>query len=330
METKQLKKILVFRTEHIGDYVLTIPPLKSLRRQFPNAEITVVIGSWNKELAEATPYVDKTIIFDNPLAKRHLSPTDIFNSFTFKLNGLISLIKDIRKEKYGLLIVFSNRKFNKVFIPFIKADKKIYDFKFDDNKNDKERYAELLKKIPVKKIYTSADLKYSYEDKRLIEKIFSKYKGKKKIIINAITPLEEKNWSFEKWGALINLLLEKDKNLIFFLTGSQNQKEGLDKIIKKVKSKKNVVNLAGKTSLAQQALLTKKSDLFLGCDSGPKQLAEQLTNTPTISLFGPTNEKMWGPSRKIDKIIKKDTMNQISVEEVFPVVQKSLNLKDKK
>jgi len=318
---KNIKKILILRTEHIGDYVLTIPSIKSIKKQFPKSEITTIIGPWNKELAEATPYIDKIIIFDNPLAKRHLNLKDIFIAFTFKLTKLIGLIKKLREEEYNLLIVFSNRQFNKVFIPLIKARKKIYDFEFDKDKNDKKRYIELLKKAGIKKIYHSADLEYSKKDEKVVKKILGKG-GEKNIVINAITPLKEKNWSLEKWALLINLLLKKNKKLTFFLTGSPNQKEEIDNIIIKIKNKKNVFNLAGKISLVQTALLIKNADLFVGSDSGPKQLAEQLTDTPTISLFGPTNEKIWGPSRKIDKIIKGETMDDISVEEVLKEIIK--------
>lgn len=54
-----LRKILVVRLDEIGDMVLTTPFLRELRRNYPKAEITLVVKPAVYNLVELCPYIDK-------------------------------------------------------------------------------------------------------------------------------------------------------------------------------------------------------------------------------------------------------------------------------
>jgi ADP-heptose:LPS heptosyltransferase len=315
-----VKKILVLRTEHVGDYIISIPLLKSIRVEYPKAKITLVVGPWNKQLAEATPYVDRIEVFDNPLVKRHISKLGIIKAMALETTKILKELIHLRQSRYNLLVIFSNRKLNKIFIPFVRADKKVYSWKLNICKNEKIRMAELLQNAGVKQIYSYAKINYSSKDRNVVSNILKNFKDNKKIVIHAITPLEEKNWGIENWASLISEMNKNHKNLEFFLIGSDEQEKVLEDLKKKVNSP-NVTNLGGKINLIQTSLLIGKCSLFIGGDSGPMHLAEELTNTPIVALFGPTNEKVWGPCRKIDKIIKKEKTKDITAEEVLEVIK---------
>ena len=47
------KRILLLRLERIGDLVMALPAVADLRDAAPDAEIDLVVGSWNEELARA-------------------------------------------------------------------------------------------------------------------------------------------------------------------------------------------------------------------------------------------------------------------------------------
>lgn len=55
-----------------------------------------------------------------------------------------------------------------------------------------------------------------------------------------------------------------------------------------------VINLAGSTDLAEMIGLIRQCDLFVSCDTGPAHIA-QACRVPTVVLFGPSNEKEFGP-----------------------------------
>ena len=52
LNKKKIKKFLILRSDGLGDFIMSLPALHSLRSEFPNASITIFTGSWQAELAE--------------------------------------------------------------------------------------------------------------------------------------------------------------------------------------------------------------------------------------------------------------------------------------
>jgi ADP-heptose:LPS heptosyltransferase len=52
------------RLERIGDLLMALPGISAVRRFAPNAEIDLVVGSWNADLARAIPAVTRVIPLD--------------------------------------------------------------------------------------------------------------------------------------------------------------------------------------------------------------------------------------------------------------------------
>ena len=61
---KELHRILVIRTDRIGDVVLTTPVFKALRKAYPNAFISVLVSPLTQDLVKGNPYVDEVMIDD--------------------------------------------------------------------------------------------------------------------------------------------------------------------------------------------------------------------------------------------------------------------------
>jgi len=56
--------ILIVKLDEIGDFVLVTPFLRELRRQAPQARITLVVKPAVLNLAETCPYVDRVLVYD--------------------------------------------------------------------------------------------------------------------------------------------------------------------------------------------------------------------------------------------------------------------------
>ena len=80
-------KFLIIRFSSIGDIVLTSPVARCLKTQFPEAEIHYLTKKRNADLLQASPYIDKTHMFDNSLTET---------------------IQELRKEKYDYIIDLHN------------------------------------------------------------------------------------------------------------------------------------------------------------------------------------------------------------------------------
>ncbi|MBI2505355.1 MAG: glycosyltransferase family 9 protein [Candidatus Latescibacteria bacterium] len=83
----------------------------------------------------------------------------------------------------------------------------------------------------------------------------------------------------------------------------------------------------GPPGLLELAGLLESATLFVGNDSGPGHLAAAL-GTPTLSLFGPTDPRIWKPLHPRARIIQAGRLESISVEEVFGCVVEMLGSGD--
>ena len=141
-----------------------------------------------------------------------------------------------------------------------------------------------------------------------------------------------------KYVDLIERITQKN-DISIIITGAPNERERSEEIARLCSSK--VFNLTGKTPLNLLPALYKKCALFLGVDSAGVHIAAAV-GTATVSLYGPSSPETWAPKGERDMVIRKDfpcvpcretgcqgsmksrCMDELTVEEVLPVVEKSL------
>jgi len=108
MKNDQITKILIFRTDRIGDLVNTSPILKSLKNYYNKSEIHLVCSKYNSAVALNYDFIDKVLIYD-------------INS------NLLTKIKFFLKTiniKYTICVPIDGKKISKLVTLFIKAKQK--------------------------------------------------------------------------------------------------------------------------------------------------------------------------------------------------------------
>ncbi|HKK19045.1 MAG TPA: glycosyltransferase family 9 protein, partial [Opitutales bacterium] len=103
----------------------------------------------------------------------------------------------------------------------------------------------------------------------------------------------EKRWPVERWRALVKGLLETDRVHEIVLYGTAADRAITDQVCEGFSSER-LVNLAGKTDLAQFCDELSACQLVCCNDTGGMHLANML-GTPVVAVFGPTNPVRTGP-----------------------------------
>lgn len=106
-----------------------------------------------------------------------------------------------------------------------------------------------------------------------------------------------KGWPEERF---VEVMASTAKEGIRFVLVGQHMPRLADAI--NVDLKGRVMNLAGKTNLEELMALISGLDFFLAVDSGPAHLAQSY-GIPTVVLFGPSNEKEFGPRSAIHRML---------------------------
>lgn len=104
-----LRSILIFRNGSIGNTLMAVPAIKSIRRSFPDARIHVVVDPIGFELLEHCPYVDSLLIYDKQ--RRHRG-----------LVGFINTARRLRVLKPDSAILFK-RFFRNGLLAFLSGAK---------------------------------------------------------------------------------------------------------------------------------------------------------------------------------------------------------------
>ncbi|MAU13102.1 MAG: hypothetical protein CL607_25010 [Anaerolineaceae bacterium] len=98
-----------------------------------------------------------------------------------------------------------------------------------------------------------------------------------------------RRWSPEKFAQVADALaVAYDAQIVLVGTPDDHAQQVADAM------QQSAINLAGKTSLTQLADVLRSADLYIGADSGVTHMAAAV-RTPTLAIFGPSNEKAWSP-----------------------------------
>lgn len=96
-----IKTIVILKLDHVGDLIVGMRALRTLREGFPDANITLVCGSWNEALAQRLGWFDRIVRFDffTPL-NRDWSGTP------YDLKSLYDLVAELELGHYDLAVDF--------------------------------------------------------------------------------------------------------------------------------------------------------------------------------------------------------------------------------
>ena len=106
-------KTLIFRTDRIGDFIISCPFILSYKKKFKNDEIIVISSEYNYNYIKNFTFVNKIIPLSNA------------NKFFKKLLVLIKMIIQLRKINYSNIIVLDGKKRSFFISLFLKGNKSI-------------------------------------------------------------------------------------------------------------------------------------------------------------------------------------------------------------
>lgn len=350
------RKILVIKRDALGDLISVTPFLEVLRRIFPKAEISFVVGSWSQAVLRNNPHLDRLMVVDSqawqkPIRKfwerhkliRRLRPENIDTVFVlqgpapFRFWENVALALGAR-HRIGFRAWHSNTSLtHSVELP--RFTHHVFQVL---KKNRADLFLDLLRAIGVDDTANSGNrLYWSARDEKFSRKVLADHKFSDSSLV-AIAPGGATNpgmtqlgkrWPLARFQALIALILARTKMDIVLIGGPTDRSLGAT-IIKKLRSddRARVLNATATATVHQSAALISRARVFIGNDSGPLHIASA-TKTPIVGIFGPTNPVVDGPYQSAGKILYHQTLfspcytsgcaghqlciTQVSVEEVW-------------
>jgi lipopolysaccharide heptosyltransferase II len=285
----EYRRILITRTDRLGDVLLSTPVIKNLRDNFPGVYIAMMVRSSLKDVVEGNPYLDEVILFDK--RGKHKG---ILNSF--------NLATDLKRKKFDLALILHPRVRVHIILFLARIKQRIgYDIKLGflntrilkhakhlGQKHETEYTLDFLKELSIDKFDKSMFMPIRKESEDWVECFLEERKllNNKIVLIHAQASCPSRLWPEDYYNRLIEDIIDIYKAKIIYVGILRDEN---------IKEDENMINMTGNTSISQLASLVKHSDLLISNDSGPVHMAVAL-GTPVISIFG-RNQPGLSPKR---------------------------------
>ncbi len=247
-----MNKYLIFRTDRIGDFLVSAILIKCIKKNDPSAHISVVASSKNFTYVKTFPYINQVIQLNNNI-----------------LSKIIVFLRLFR-FKYKSIVIHDDKKRSKFISFFLKSVNKIHIL---DSK--KITHIQIIKNILRK-----MNLNYFNEALNTLE-----HREKKKIDNEDLIQLHfDEKWIFNDYIKkftniepteieLINFLkklLQKNKRNLIITTGFN-----VPYIIKKIEATLNElkIKLYNDLSFLELEKITSKSSILISCHGAISHVA---------------------------------------------------------
>jgi len=334
-----MQRILAIQIKRIGDLVLTAPALRRLRRERPDAHITLVTLGAAGQLVPCIPGIDEHLNYRamrpnlalwSQLALGRYDVALDFNGtdraafMTFLSHAGVRAGYEKRARKFPRSLVF-NRVSKASLTELHTIDHMVALLEtLGIDSPDPE---------PLKLVVPEAEL-------AKIRALLGERgigDSEKFALIHPGTARDEKYWVAERWAAVADELVAQG-GLKIVLTGGKDAGEKAHIEALKNAAETPIVDLSGELSLLGSAAVISLASLALGVDTAAMHLAGAF-EVPQVLLYGPTNPYHWRPRHAAARVvlagrdaslveagdfemrIGKNAMELIEVEQVLAAVE---------
>jgi heptosyltransferase-2 len=296
---RPIKRILLVRTDRLGDVILTLPMLSHLRRTVPDAFLSMLLRHYTGEIVEGNPYADQLLWYDErgrtvPFwSMRRMLSEQQFDAVvvvhpTFRLTLLVWLsgIPLRIGTGYRFYALFFNRR--------------VYEHRKDAKRHELEYNLNLLQALgfppPARVEEPDFGIVIPQEAESELESLLPRgVRGADPlVVVHPASGGSAREWPPERFAGLASALIERNRATIL-VTGAKGEEDLADEIVRRTGGR--AVSLAGKLTLKQLGALLRQASLFVSNSTGPLHLAVAV-GTPVLGFYPQIiamSARRWGP-----------------------------------
>ncbi len=302
------ERILVVKTDEIGDFVLATPFLRELRLLHPKAAIVLVVNPVTYNLAELCPYVDEILVYRQGVA-RFLRP------FVLPWRAFMMGHSTLRERNFDLAVMprwdmdgtysayiahFSGAKRRIGFTERANERKKMVNRGFEalftdvlgqgETRHEVERCLDVIRYLGGEPSSNAVEVWIGADDEKAAGGLLAGRSDKTLVALCPGAGAAWRRWPPDRFAELAKRL-KRTRGASFVILGGQE-----DRLLGEAISNAlggEAVDATGRTTLRQTAALLKRCRLFVGNDTGSMHLAAAMgVPVVEISCF-PANGPDW-------------------------------------
>ena len=276
-----MDRIIISRTDSIGDVILTLPLCVWLKKQFPQTELIFLGRSYTKDIIACFDVVDTFLNFDDfssfPTSERiaKLKADCIIHVFPNREIATLS-----KKAKIPMRIGTARRIFH-----LLTCNHRLNFSRKRSLLHESQLNFELLKPLGLNEIPSFDSLFPSLNHFNIptvsLPSEFSGIDLSNTIILHPKSQGSASEWPLEKYIELAQVLVQQKKTVIF--TGTENEGKEFSAILP---VHPQIIDSSGKLNLKQLIRLIASCEALVACSTGPYHIAG-ISGIKAIGLFSP-------------------------------------------
>ena len=329
-DIRNVKKVLFFRYDRIGDMVITTPVFRELKLFIPEIKITVLASKANQSVLTNNPYVDDVFVNHK-------------NSFFNDFQTLFWL----RKKKFDVCVEFDHsvvphailrlKIINpKIVISVAKegrygvkgSELKLYDF-YTEKKNNlhfRDIWLETLSPFGIRPKSNQYDLFCTNSQIQVAKNFISKFHGKFLIGINLEGAVEGKKIQNTELEQICKGIKQANNNIQIIILTAPNNLQSVSQLVEEIGLEYVVTSYKTKTILDVAALI-KNLDIIITPDTSIVHIASAF-DKPIVTIHENNQDsfQLFSPTSSLNKTVFSSKDNSINGFDVKKVIDFSNEL----
>jgi len=290
------EKILISRTDRLGDLILALPFVESIKNRYPNCQVEVMSSLYASPILENNKRIDRIVrVQQDQLISSRLYKKDLLNKIRdagYKCVVVLYPERHISHLLYKAGIphrIGTAGRFHSVFF-----NHRLFHKRKENKKHESEYNLDFLKYFREgETVARPAVFPLEKEEKNARRILKQAGIDNRFVVLHPGSGGSAESWPFEKFVELYSILTEK--NIQVIMSGTDIEGERIEKIERKIGIRVN--KITGQTDLRTLAALLSQASAVVANSTGPLHLAVAV-GTRVVGLY-PSTETMspvrWGP-----------------------------------
>ncbi len=343
-----IERILIVRTDRVGDVLLSTPVVTALRRRYPRAHLAALVSSYAQDVIRGHPDVDE-VICDHRLGK-HAG-----------LRGFCRLLGEIKSRSFDAALVLRPtwRVALLIYLAGIGIrvgtgyrayqflfNRRVYEHRSSWGKHEVEHNLSLARVLGASEEGFSTRMTFSRSDQGTVRKLLADWSvmpQERLVLVHPGSGGSARDWTIQGFAGLADRLMENGTASVVLSGGISDEQ-----VVSRVEGlmRQRPLTFPHSLSLKELAALIARCQLVVTNSTGPMHMASAV-GTPVVALFSPLRScspQRWGPWGGKHRVIMPsvpscarcrgkrcryyDCMAMISVEEVYAASRKMLDAQD--
>jgi len=315
--TSPPRRVLLLRLERIGDLLMTLGAIRLVRRLLPEAEIDLVVGSWNVGIARLVTHVSRVESLDVPWLAREGTGAS--------WPALVARTRTWRHRRYDLAINFEGDIRSHVLMAMSRAPVRagfpmagggpVLTLRVDHDsaRHTADNARRLVERVAERCALALPDdapadaqrLRVPDDARRRADDRLAAVSGARRIFgLHASGGREIKQWHPDRFGEAVATLAARHQAAVV-LTGGPADRALVAAARGRIPVGVPVVDLTGDVDLVTLAAVLARLDLYVTGDTGPMHLAAAV-GTPIVAVFGPSTPLRYAPLAARSRVVRID------------------------